>query len=54
MFGSLAFMVNRKMCLAVGAKGVMFSIDSQIYEREVKKLDARQRHWEERATRVKL
>ncbi len=37
MFGGLAFMVKGKMCLAVGAKDVMFRIDPQIHEQEVKK-----------------
>ncbi len=37
MFGGLAFMVNGKMSFAVGADEVMFRIDPQIHEREVKK-----------------
>ncbi len=37
MFGGLAFMVNGKMCLAVGAKEVMYRIDPQIHEQEVQK-----------------
>ncbi|PID98571.1 MAG: hypothetical protein CSA83_00545 [Actinomycetales bacterium] len=37
MFGGLAFMVNGKMCLAVGLKEMMCRIDPQIHEQEVKK-----------------
>ncbi|PID95701.1 MAG: hypothetical protein CSA94_00210 [Bacteroidetes bacterium] len=37
MFGGLAFMVNGKMCLAVGATEVMYRIAPQLHEQEVKK-----------------
>ncbi len=37
MFGGLAFMINGKMCLAVGLNEVMFRIDHKIHEEEVKK-----------------
>ncbi len=37
MFGSLAFMVNGKMCLTAGQKKMMCRIDPQIHEQEVKK-----------------
>ncbi len=37
IFGGLAFMVNGKMCLAVGAKEVMYRIDPQLHEQEVQK-----------------
>ncbi len=37
MFGSLAFMVNGKMCLAAGAKEMMCRIDPSIHDLEVKR-----------------
>ncbi len=37
MFGSLAFMVNGKLCLSAGPKRMMCRIDPQIHEQEVKK-----------------
>lgn len=37
MFGSLAFMVNGKMCLAAGANRMMCRIDPAIHEEAVKK-----------------
>ncbi len=37
MFGSLAFMVNGKLCLTAGSKRMMCRIDPQMHEQEVKK-----------------
>jgi TfoX/Sxy family transcriptional regulator of competence genes len=36
MFGSLAFMVNKKMCINVGRNRVMFRIDPAIHENALK------------------
>jgi len=38
MFGSLAFMVNGKMCLTAGPKRMMCRIDPKLHEQEVKKI----------------
>lgn len=37
MFGSLAFLVNGKMCLTAGPERMMCRIDPKIHEQEVKK-----------------
>ncbi len=37
MFGSMAFMVNGKMCLAAGKEDMMCRIDPNIHEQEVKR-----------------
>ncbi|MFS4466541.1 TfoX/Sxy family protein [Maribacter sp. 2210JD10-5] len=37
MFGSLAFMVNGKLCLTAGPSRMMCRIDSVLYEHEIKK-----------------
>lgn len=37
MFGSLAFMVNGKMCLTAGLESMMCRIERDLHEREVKK-----------------
>ena len=38
MFGSLAFIVNKKMCLTAGPKRMMCRIDPKLHEKEVKKI----------------
>lgn len=38
MFGSLAFMVNGKMCLTAGPKRMMCRIDPKLHEQEVRKI----------------
>lgn len=37
MFGSLAFLVNGKMCLTVGAARIMCRINPELHVKEVKK-----------------
>ena len=37
MFGSLAFMVNGKMCLTAGPERMMCRIDPDLHEQEVKR-----------------
>jgi len=37
MFGGLAFMVNSKMCIAVGADRMMCRIDPALYEESIKR-----------------
>jgi TfoX/Sxy family transcriptional regulator of competence genes len=37
MFGSLAFLVNGKMCLTAGPARIMCRIDPKLHEQEVKK-----------------
>lgn len=37
MFGSLAFMVNGKMCVTAGPERMMCRIDPELHEREVQK-----------------
>ncbi|MCB0540944.1 MAG: TfoX/Sxy family protein [Bacteroidetes bacterium] len=37
MFGSLAFLVNGKMCLTAGPKRIMCRIDPKLHEQEVKR-----------------
>ena len=37
MFGGLAFMVNGKMCLTVGANRMMCRIDPDIHEEAIKR-----------------
>jgi TfoX/Sxy family transcriptional regulator of competence genes len=37
MFGSLAFMVDNKMCLTAGADRIMCRIDPAIHEEAIKK-----------------
>ena len=37
MFGSLAFMVNEKMCLTAGPERMMCRIDPQIHQQQVQK-----------------
>jgi TfoX/Sxy family transcriptional regulator of competence genes len=37
MFGGLAFMVNRKMCITAGANRIMCRIDPALHEEVIKK-----------------
>jgi TfoX/Sxy family transcriptional regulator of competence genes len=41
MFGGLAFMVNRKMCITVGQNRIMLRIDPKVHESAIRRKGAR-------------